>query len=506
MLRDLAAFHLFRTPIPIFVSLVDIRLRVSCDFAAVKFCLSEGIHAGTTSLVRACGERRNSPKLKNPSSSYISFLLKSPHRTCLVMAIVIVGGGIIGIATAYYLSESHSNPSSIHIIESAPRLFASASGYAGGFLAKDWFSAPVAPLGELSFNLHRQLAQEYHGQKRWGYAPSTALSLAIDEGRGAVRGEDWLLGGTSRAGVSAVAGEGGVLREDGTPGWLTSQKGRAVETIGSADGCAQVEPRQLCEFLMEKCLERGVQLHMPARATGVVRREDGTLNGIVMQNDETNMPATIECESIVLAAGAWTPSAFTQLFPESKLKIPISPLAGHSINVHSPRHALVDEERYGGCHAIFAAPSRDWNFAPEAISRMGGEIFVGGLNSEAIPLPRLATDTKIDPKAIEELKKVTVKLVGLATPNGEEIEKNDLKVTREALCFRPVTRSGTPILARIEDKRLGNSIKMAKGGGVYVAAGHGPWGISLSLGTGKIMAEMVQGIKTRVRVDGLGVR
>jgi glycine/D-amino acid oxidase-like deaminating enzyme len=137
---------------------------------------------------------------------------------------------------------------------------------------------------------------------------------------------------------------------------------------------------------------------------------------------------------------------------------------------------------------------------------MGGEIFVGGLNSEAIPLPRLATDTKIDPKAIEELKKVTVKLVGLATPNGEEIEKNDLKVTREALCFRPVTRSGTPILARIEDKRLGNGIKMAKGGGVYVAAGHGPWGISLSLGTGKIMAEMVQGIKTRVRVDGLGVR
>src|ERR1700733_11106303 len=71
MLRDLAAFHLFRAPIPIFVSLVDIRLRVSCDFAAVKFCLSEGIHAGTTSLVRACGERRNSPKLKNPSSSYI---------------------------------------------------------------------------------------------------------------------------------------------------------------------------------------------------------------------------------------------------------------------------------------------------------------------------------------------------------------------------------------------------------------------------------------------------
>lgn len=422
------------------------------------------------------------------------------------MATVIVGGGIIGTATAYYLCESHSNPSSIHIVESAPRLFASASGYAGGFLAKDWFSAPVTPLGELSFNLHRQLAQEYHGQKRWGYAPSTALSLAIDEGRGVVRGEDWLLEGTSRAGVSAAAGEGDMLREDGTPEWLTRQKGGTLETIGSADGCAQVEPRQLCEFLMEKCRERGVQLHMPARATGAVRGEDGTLNGIVVQNDGTNRPTTIECETIILAAGAWTPSAFTQLFPESKLKIPISSLAGHSINVRSPRHKLVNEERYGRCHAIFAAPSRDWSFAPEAISRIGGEIFVGGLNSETIPLPRLATDTKIDPKAIEELKKVTVKLVGLAAPNGEEIEKDDLEVTREALCFRPVTGGGTPILARIEDKRLGDNIKMANGGGVYVAAGHGPWGISLSLGTGKIMAEMVQGVKTSVRVDGLGWR
>ena len=504
---------MFRASIPIFVSLVGVRLRVSCDFCCCEIFV-RGRSCRHHIIGQACGEGRNSPKLEEPEILrfkqlliFPHFLLKSPHQTCLVMVIVIVGGGIIGTATAYYLSESHSNPSSIHIIESAPRLFASASGYAGGFLAKDWFSAPVAPLGELSFDLHRQLAQEYHGQKRWGYAPSTALSLTIDEGRrGVVRGEDWLLGGTSRADVSAAAGEGNVLREDGTPGWLTSQKGGTLETISSADGCAQVEPRQLCEFLMERCLERGVQLHIPARATGVVRGEDGTLNGVVVQNDGTNMPATIGCESIILAAGAWTPSAFAQLFPESKLKIPISPLAGHSINVRSPRHALANEERYGRCHAIFAAPSKDWSFAPEAISRMGGEIFVGGLNSETIPLPRLATDTKVDPKAIEELKKVTVKLVGLAVSDKEETEKDDLQVTREALCFRPVTRSGTPILARIEDERLGNSIKMAKGGGVYVAAGHGPWGISLSLGTGKIMAEMVQGIKTRVGVDGLGVR
>jgi glycine/D-amino acid oxidase-like deaminating enzyme len=123
-----------------------------------------------------------------------------------------------------------------------------------------------------------------------------------------------------------------------------------------------------------------------------------------------------------------------------------------------------------------------------------------------IPLPRLATDAKVDPKAMEELKKATVRLVGLAAPDGQGAQKDDLEVTREALCFRPVAEGGRPIITRIEDKRLGDSIKTVKGGGVYVAAGHGPWGISLSLGTGKVMAEMVQGVKTSARVDELAMR
>jgi len=51
---------------------------------------------------------------------------------------VIIGAGIIGCATAYYLSEFKDiDPSSIHLIESSTELFASASGKSGGFLAED---------------------------------------------------------------------------------------------------------------------------------------------------------------------------------------------------------------------------------------------------------------------------------------------------------------------------------------------------------------------------------
>ena len=51
---------------------------------------------------------------------------------------VIVGAGIIGCATAYYLATSGgTKPDTIHLIEASPEIFASASGKAGGFLASD---------------------------------------------------------------------------------------------------------------------------------------------------------------------------------------------------------------------------------------------------------------------------------------------------------------------------------------------------------------------------------
>jgi len=51
---------------------------------------------------------------------------------------VIIGAGIIGCATAYYLSRSgNTKPDTIHLIEASPELFASASGKGAGFLASD---------------------------------------------------------------------------------------------------------------------------------------------------------------------------------------------------------------------------------------------------------------------------------------------------------------------------------------------------------------------------------
>ena len=61
--------------------------------------------------------------------------------------IVIVGGGIIGCSTAYYLTKlGHRNVTLIEAVEVAH----AASGRAGGFLALDWCDGQKTGMGEYS--------------------------------------------------------------------------------------------------------------------------------------------------------------------------------------------------------------------------------------------------------------------------------------------------------------------------------------------------------------------
>ena len=151
------------------------------------------------------------------------------------MSTVIIGAGIIGCSTAFYLSQSPSNisPSDIHLVESSPELFASASGYAAGFLARDWFSSSSASLGALSFDLHKELAEENNGMEKWGYSRSTGTSMVEVTGK---RGDEWLRDGTSRAEVVATHH----FEHGYGPAWLTRSKNGKVEIISRDDSTAQV--------------------------------------------------------------------------------------------------------------------------------------------------------------------------------------------------------------------------------------------------------------------------
>lgn len=391
------------------------------------------------------------------------------------MSTVIIGSGIIGTSTAYFLSQELEPQANIHLVEANPELFASASGYAAGFLAGDWFPSSLSSLGALSFDLHKQLAEENNGPENWGYSRSISTNLGDASSQART---------TELQASRAAAG----------PAWLIGSH-EHLNVVGNEGTIAQIEPRRLCQFLLSSCLSKGVRLHHPAEIISIHRDSFGSLSGVVISY-ENSAEVVIPCTHLLLAAGAWTPKVFSSLFPSSSLRIPISSLAGHSVLLRSPlwppapspypsQIASSFEELSSpaklSCHAVFTDDPAD--YSPEIFSRLPGHIYLAGLNSATYPLPPLPRERVIDKESIATLMVTAKRLMG-----------NDLEVLREAVCWRPISARGTPYLGKIQGEQ-----------GVWIAAAHGMWGISLSLGTGKVMAEMLQGKKTSADVSKLAL-
>ncbi|KAK1244554.1 hypothetical protein MKX07_003353 [Trichoderma sp. CBMAI-0711] len=424
---------------------------------------------------------------------------------------VILGSGVIGLSTAYYLLQ-HQSGSTIHLVDSANELFASASGFAGGFLAKDWFRPELAALAALSFEEHRRLAEQENGRDNWGYAKSVTLSYdpdgsltMIGGGGKKKRGEDWLLEGTSRAGLVDARRE---LEDGEVPAWLRRTDGDSVRVIDDGSGTAIVDPLRFCKFLLEKVKAAGVQIHNPAVATRLETDEAGKLSGVAVSHpDGSDETVIIPASRVLLSAGCWTPHVFHDLFKNRYyIDIPIESLGGHSLVVKAPQKVTT-------CHSVYTTMD---GLSPEVYSRPDGVIYVAGVNHASIPLPKPRVKAVTFDESVQKLKDIARRLI--ATPEGGQEE--DLEIVREGLCFRPITKRGTPYIARLPEDKLGEDFTTARGGGgdgaeggsglglggggVFIAAGHGPWGISLSLGTGKVMAEMMSGKPLSADISSLG--
>jgi hypothetical protein len=119
------------------------------------------------------------------------------------------------------------------------------------------------------------------------------------------------------------------------------------------------------------------------------------------------------------------------LFPTAQTRIPVSSLAGHSLLVRNPffNPRELDKEV---CHAVFATDTL--GFSPEWFARIGGELYLAGLNSTSIPLPDVATDVVASEKAIEQLKSCARAMM-MDNGAGKEME-----VLRQGLVSRSQLR------------------------------------------------------------------
>lgn len=112
--------------------------------------------------------------------------MDSTHRD-----ICIVGGGIIGVCTAYFIvSDPTHDPTrtTVTLVEEH-EIAGAASGKAGGFLALDWHGPATQSLAALSYRLHRELAAEFDGESAWGYRAMDSVSITVTaKARGDIAG------------------------------------------------------------------------------------------------------------------------------------------------------------------------------------------------------------------------------------------------------------------------------------------------------------------------------
>ncbi len=187
------------------------------------------------------------------------------------MKVVICGGGVIGAATALFLSQRGAD---VVVVERAGVANAS-SGKAGGFLALDWCDgSPLAPLARRSFALHEELAATIGARHDWGYRRLDTLAVVSEPGRG----------GTANSGELAWIGPGMAVRG----------------AIGTTETTAQVDPYAFTHGLMAAAQECGATL-CEGTVTGLVLSRDGSaVSGV--QVDGT----AVDADAVVIAMGPWS--------------------------------------------------------------------------------------------------------------------------------------------------------------------------------------------------------
>jgi glycine/D-amino acid oxidase-like deaminating enzyme len=248
-------------------------------------------------------------------------------------------------------------------------------------------------------------------------------------------------------------------REHGTPAgghrvaaprWLDGA-GIVTAALGSPATTAQVTPARFTAALIDAARARGARVH-----TGIV--EDVAWRGDTASGVMTAGGETLEGDAIVLAMGPWTGRL------TGRLRLPsLYGLKGYSVTLAAPdvpAHALFVDYRTADGRAL----------EPEIFPRPDGEVYVCGMADPA-PLPDSPEAVEVNEGSCDTLARAAGRVsVALAAA----------QITRRQACYRPVTDDGIPLIGPVPGAR-----------GVFVATGHGPWGILNAPATGLAMAELV---------------
>jgi glycine oxidase len=358
--------------------------------------------------------------------------------------VAIVGGGVIGCAIAYYLTEAGAH---VTLLERG-EIGGEASGAAAGMVGPPLDAAPSGPFDSAQGRPFRDLC-------RAGSAlfPSLVPALAEETGidiQYQAAGFLQVAETEERArALKAVAGHGRGLRLE----WIEGEPLRRLEPalspalLGAAYSPEQrhVNPGLLTQAFARAAFGRGAILRQ-GTAVGAFLRHGDRVIGI-----RTGDADAVGAGQIVLAAGPWTRPLARKL----GVDVPTRPMRGQMIAYRSTlvRHIVSGEEGY-------------------LIPKLGGFLYAGATVEDVGFRPHIT-------------KRGLAWLRGMA--HGLAPGLRSAEVASAWAGLRPGSPDGLPIIGPLPGWE-----------NVYVASGHFRNGILLAPITGRLIAQLVTEGKTEL--------
>ncbi|KAI0167000.1 FAD dependent oxidoreductase [Hypoxylon sp. FL1284] len=417
--------------------------------------------------------------------------------------IVIIGGGVIGTTTAYYLTRHPTFNTAIHHITllEATSIAAAASGKAGGLLGLWAYPTCLVPL---SYRLHAELAAEHGGAEKWGYRQLGCGQIAATVGKDKTTNSPTKTRKKSNPGLTKPENGQAVLQANDQIEWqkLPKQDEKASsllhESVLPADldwinsslvheyaemglpgftETAQVHPYQFTTSMAALARKGGTEMHVNAKVTQIGLNKSETAVSYVQYVDRvTGKTRTIEgVTDVVVAAGPWT----GRLWPSTK----VEGLRAHSVVFAadvSPYAVFTDIALPGDwvpAHRAARGERRRrhrGNVDPEMYARPGSEVYACGEPDASVPLPETADLVECDEAQCDDL----VAYIGAVSP-----VLGAATVAAKQACYLPrhvrFGRETAPLVGPTSVARL------------WIAAGHTCWGIQNGPATGKLVSELI---------------
>lgn len=415
------------------------------------------------------------------------------------MRIVVLGSGVVGVASAYYLARAGAE---VTVVDRQPgpaleTSFANAGQISPGY-STPW-AAPGIPLKALKwlFQRHAPLAVRADGslfQLRWTIAMlrnCTARRYALNKERmmriaeysrdclRQLRAETGIAyeqrtGGTlqifrTQAQLDAAARDIEVLRECGVPFELLDRAGLGrIEPALARSAAPLTGGLRLPNDETGDCHLFTLRLAELARALGVTFRYGATVRGLLASRGTIDGVAladardeVLRADRYVLACGSYTRALLAPL----GLELPVYPVKGYSLTL-----PLIDESRA----PVSTVLDETYKVA---VTRFDRRIRVGGMAELA------GYDLRLNPRRRATLERVVTELF----PGG------DLTAGELWTGLRPMTPDGTPILGATRYANL------------FLNTGHGTLGWTMACGSGQLLADLIAGRRPAIESADLGL-